>query len=118
MHKLAYEGLEVYQRALDFLVFAKTVVEALPRGNSHITEQMSRASLSIVLNIAEGAGKISGPDKRRFYLSARGSATECGALLDACMRLGLVDEGVQQTGKGILVRIVPMLVALARACEE
>jgi len=29
-----------------------------------------------VLNIAEGAGKFSRPDKRRYYLTAVGSTTE------------------------------------------
>ena len=37
---------------------------------------MAAHSLSIVLNIAEGAGKYSPGDKRRYYLSASGSATE------------------------------------------
>jgi four helix bundle protein len=41
---------------------------------------LNRASISIVLNIAEGAGKYSGPDKRRYYLSALGSTTESAAI--------------------------------------
>jgi four helix bundle protein len=45
-----------------------------------------------VLNIAEGAGKLSKLDKRRYYMTARGSATESGALLDVCYRLKLLDE--------------------------
>ena len=69
-----HEKLDVYAVALDFLVLANGVVERLPRGRSHIGDQLSRASLSIVLNIAEGAGKYSPGDKRRYYLSASGSA--------------------------------------------
>lgn len=49
--------------------------------------------MSVVLNIAEGAGKTSKPDKRRYYLTARGSATESAALLDVCARLKVLDEG-------------------------
>ena len=52
-----HEKLDVYAVALDLLVLANGVVERLPRGRSHIGDQLSRASLSIVLNIAEGAGK-------------------------------------------------------------
>jgi len=81
---LEHERLDVYRLALDFLVLASEIIEGLPRGRSHLSDQFSRASLSSVLNLAEGAGKHSKPDKRRDYLTARGSATECAALLDVC----------------------------------
>ena len=79
---LDHERLDVYRLALDFLVFANQVLETLPRGRAHLCDQLTRASTSIVLNLAEGAGKHSKADKRRYYQSARGSATESAALLD------------------------------------
>jgi four helix bundle protein len=115
---LDHERLDVYHLALDFLVLANGVIEALPRGRSHLADQFTRASTSIVLNLAEGAGKHSKPDKRRYYLTARGSATESAALLDVCFRLDLLDEAGQKAGKEMLVRVVSMLVKLAQACEE
>ena len=115
---LDHERLDVYHLALDFLVFANGVIEALPRGRSHLADQFTRASTSIVLNLAEGAGKLSKPDKRRYYLTARGSATESAALLDICVRLKLVDEATQKAGKDMIVRVVSMLIRLAQACEE
>ena len=54
---LDHERLDVYHLALDFLVFANGVIEALPRGRSHLADQFTRASTSIVLNLAEGAGR-------------------------------------------------------------
>ena len=71
-----------------------------------------------MLNLAEGAGKLSKPDKRRYYLTARGSTTESAALLDVCVRLKLVDEATQKAGKDMIVRVVSMLIRLAQACEE
>ena len=115
---LDHERLDVYHLALDFLVFANDILERLPRGRSHLADQFTRASTSVVLNIAEGAGKLSKPDKRRYYLTARGSATESAALLDVCLRLKLLDEGGHQAGKDMLVRVVSMLIKLAQACEE
>ena len=82
----------MYVVALDFLVFANEVIERLPRGRGHLADQLTRASTSIVLNLAEGAGKLSKADKRRYYLTARGSATESAALLDVCSRLRLIGE--------------------------
>lgn len=114
---LDHERLDVYQLSLDFLVFANQVIEALPRGRSHLSEQLTRASISIVLNIAEGAGKHSKADKRRYYLTARGSATESAALLDVCARLALLDEPTHKAGKEMLVRLVSMLIKLAQSME-
>jgi four helix bundle protein len=115
---LDHERLEVYHLALDFLVFADQVIEALPRGRSHLGDQLSRASTSIVLNLAEGAGQHSKPDKRRYYVTARGSATESAALLDVCARLKLLDEAGHKRGKEMLVRVVSMLIKLAVSLEE
>jgi four helix bundle protein len=75
------------------------------------------ATTSIVLNLAEGAGKASKPDKRRYCLTARGSATESAALLDVCFRLELVEEVRHMAGKEMLVRVVSMLIKLAQPCE-
>jgi len=112
-----HEKLDVYHLALDFVVFANGVIEALPRGRSRLADQFTRASMSIVLNLAEGAGKHSRPDKRRFYVTARGSATESAALLDICLRLKPVNDVGHKTGKEMLLRIVSMLIKLAQACD-
>jgi four helix bundle protein len=116
MH-LDHERLDVYALALAFLTKANEVIQGFPRGRSHLAEQFTRASLSIVLNIAEGAGKHSRLEKRRYYLIARGSATESAALLDVCCRLKLLDEPSYRDAKDMTVRIVAMLVKLAKSCE-
>lgn len=116
--QLDHERLDVYELALEFLVLANGIIEGLPRGRSHLADQFTRASLSIVLNLAEGAGKHSKLDKRRYYVTARGAATESAALLDVCQRLKLLDEAGHREAKGMLVRIVSMLIKLAQSCEE
>ena len=115
---LDHERLDVYLIALDFVVFANEVIERLPRGRSHLADQLTRASTSIVLNLAEGAGKLSKPDKRRYYLTARGSATESAALLDVCLRLRLVGDAEHRAGKERIVRVVAMLIKLAMSLED
>ena len=51
----------------------------LPR---HLREQLNRAASSITLNLAEGYGRSSNADKRRFYHIAMGSLREVQAILD------------------------------------
>ena len=48
----------------------------------HLKDQLERASLSIVLNLAEGSAKPTPKEQRRFYAIAFGSLRETQALLD------------------------------------
>ena len=49
---------------------------------SELQNQFYRASLSVVLNLAEGSGKPSTKEKKRFYAIAFGSIRECQAVLE------------------------------------
>jgi len=110
--RLAHEDLDVYQVAIEFLAIAMQIRAALPRGHADMGSQLHRAALSINLNIAEGYGKRSSGDRSRFYDIARGSAHECGAVLDAGRTLGVVAEAQYESGKTALHRIVCMLVKM------
>jgi len=112
--KLNHERLDVYQTAIEFFALADVIVSGFPKGNRALTDQMKRASLSIPLNIAEGYGKRTSADRGRFYGIARGSAHECGAILDAAAVLDLVPEAQFVRGKTLLVRIVQMLVKMSQ----
>ena len=112
-----HERLDVYRVALEFIVVADDAITQLPRGRSHLADQLHRAATSIVLNIAEGAGKFSKPDKRRDYLSAAGSATECAAIFDVFQLLRLVPAERYTVAKALLERIASMLIKLAKSLQ-
>jgi four helix bundle protein len=112
-----HERLDVYQLALDFLILADDTIEHLPRGRSHLADQLGRAATSIVLNIAEGAGKFSKPDKRRYYLIAMESTTECAAIYDVFLRLKLTTTEHHTECKTILDRIASMLTKMAKSLQ-
>ena len=101
------EKLDAYRIALEFQSIAGSLVPK--RGWAELRDQLDRASISIVLNIAEGCGRRSPADKGRFYSMARGSATECAAVLDLLAARGLVDERLRRRARALLVRVVQML---------
>ena len=86
MSDFAHERLDVYRVAIEFLGVSDEIASELPRGRAYLTlvDQLRRASLSVTLNVAEGAGEFAPADKARFYRMARRSGTECVAILDAC----------------------------------
>ena len=49
---------------------------------SHEKDQLSRASLSIALNLAEGYGRMTSKDKKRFFSIAFASLRECQAIME------------------------------------
>ena len=104
-----HEKLDVYQASLDFVKLTSTLLDNSNPSIRHIRDQLGRAALSIPLNIAEGNGKRSPRERRRFFESARGSAMECAASLDILASLagGLAAE--VNDGNGLLSRIVAML---------
>lgn len=104
-----HEKLDVYQLAIEFVAKANDIIETLPRGRAYLADQLQRAALSVVLNIAEGAGKFSPADKASFYTRARASATECAAVLDVCRKLNLIPPDVLDRDKELLEHISQML---------
>ena len=48
----------------------------------HLREQLSRASSSISLNLAEGSARPTSRDRKRFYSIAMSSLRECQAILE------------------------------------
>ena len=79
------------------------------RNISAMRDQIFRASDSIVLNIAEGAGRYARADKRRHYNYALGSAMECGAALTLLFARGAIREVAYQERRMMIIRIVQML---------
>ena len=51
-----------------------------------IRNQFERASLSVVLNLAEGSAKPSAKERRKFYYTALASFRETQAILDLSNR--------------------------------
>lgn len=77
-----HSRLRAYQFALSFHRQVCVLIDELPAGVVHLTDQLRRASRSVCLNLAEGASSWSRPNKLKYFQIALASAGECGAALD------------------------------------
>jgi four helix bundle protein len=111
---LDFERLDVYQCALQFAALSFQILEKVPRGHAELSDQLRRATISVPLNIAEGAGKTSDRERARYHSIARGSAMECAAILDLLRLQSLVEPQVAATAKALSVRLVSMLSKMCR----
>jgi len=108
------ERLDCYRIGREMRAFVVPVLTAVSRA---VRDQLDRASLSVVLNTAEGAGRFATRDKARFYSIARGSANETVALLDVVRAETGDGNGHAETvlsARRRAVRVIQMLVKLER----
>jgi|CXWL01.1.fsa_nt_gi four helix bundle protein len=101
------ETFDVYRVSLDACRASSPIAAAL---SPSLRDQIVRASSSAVLNVAEGFGSFSRGVKRRHYDIARGSATECIAVLDLAVALGVVVEASE--ARSLFARASMMLAKL------
>ena len=108
-----HEKLRVYQNAIKFVGWIEELLSDVKRRVA-VVDQLDRASTSIPLNIAEGNGKYTAPDRCRFFDTARGSALESAACLDVLVAKKLVTPRDVTSGKEQLHSIVSMLIGLIK----
>src|SRR6185503_16624197 len=86
-----HEKLHAYQESLAFIRWLNPILERIPK-NLAVCGQLDRASTSSPLNIAEGNGKFTPPDRCKYFDIARGSALESAAALDVLVAKGHLTE--------------------------
>ncbi|MBI4836645.1 MAG: four helix bundle protein [Candidatus Abawacabacteria bacterium] len=107
-----YEKFPVYQKAHNlYTEILGTITEA--KVNYIVSDQLQRALLSIIANIAEGTGKFSKRDKQNFYRIARGSCHESAALVKVLSNF-CIDNDLIQKWYEELVIIGKMLTGMIR----
>lgn len=114
-----FQNWPVYREAI---LFAQEAYELCAKfsnvGHRRIVDQITRASQSIPLNIAEGSGRFTKADKVNFFRVARGSAFECVACLDLILAMKLSSEMELQGLRCRLVKMGKMLSGLIRFVER
>lgn len=90
--KFNFEDLKVYQKALDFIDDTYKMTKDFPKSENYaLSSQFKRASISIALNIAEGAGDTNAQFNRYLNI-ASGSIKECVVCSTIVKRLDYLDK--------------------------
>jgi four helix bundle protein len=118
-----HEKLEVYQLELGFIAWVIPLLTSVKQSGTNIRsaeviDQLDRASLSALLNTAEGNGRRQRQTRAKFFDDSRGSATECAACLDALVAKTPCSPKEISEGKALLVRIVSILTKLIARFES
>jgi four helix bundle protein len=108
-----YRNTRIYQRALELVHVSHDIIENLPSGYGFLADQLKRASASVVLNFAEGAGKPSSADQRRFFGIARGSVYEVAAAIDVGAELGVIASQPREQVLDLCDHVAAMLTCFA-----
>jgi four helix bundle protein len=82
-----------------------------------LRDQMFRAAISIPSNIAEGTGRGSDPDFRRFLWNGLGSCNELDAQLLLCRDLSFLPRETHTRIGNELSEVRKMLIGLIRALQ-
>ncbi len=93
-----FHTLKVWEKAHVLTLAIYKATELFPKQEMYgLTSQIQRAAVSIPTNIAEGCGKDSDAELKRYFLIAMGSSSELEYLLLLAHDLGyLVDDSYQE----------------------
>jgi four helix bundle protein len=88
-YEFSFEKLRVWQDARGWVHSIYALTRRFPSSENYgLTSQLNRASVSVVANLAEGAGRVSPRDQAHFSQLAYGSLME-----SMCLLLVASDQG-------------------------
>jgi four helix bundle protein len=118
MANFAFRRMPVYQQSQQLAAELSGLAQSLGRNQWRAADQLIRAVLSIMLNIAEGSGEFRPLEKARFYRMARRSCFETAAALDHLVSINALAAEVAAKHSTTLEQITESLTALIRSMES
>jgi four helix bundle protein len=114
-----FRTLKVWEKSHALTLAIYKVTEGFPRQELYgLTSQIQRAAVSVPANIAEGCGKDSDAELKRYFLIAMGSSSELEYLLLLARDLGYLPEKDFQTMTADLVELRKMLNAFIQKLKS
>lgn len=94
------------------------LAKSLKNENRFAKDQLSRASISIVLNISEGSSWFTDQERKYYFPVARGSVIECAAILDLLTDQDIINEEQQEKLIAQADEISRMLFSIIRKASQ
>ncbi|MEK6751408.1 MAG: four helix bundle protein [Chloroflexota bacterium] len=105
-----FRTLKVWEKAHDLVLEVYKSTGSFPKQEMYgVTSQIQRAAVSVPTNIAEGCGKDSDAELKRYFLIAMGSSSELEYLLLLARDLGYLPAENYQPLQFRLVEVRKML---------
>lgn len=105
-----FRTLKVWEKSHALTLTIYKATDLFPKQEMYgLTSQIQRAAVSIPTNIAEGCGKDSDAELKRYFLIAMGSSSELEYLLLLAYDLGYLADDSYQEKCNNLVEIRKML---------
>jgi four helix bundle protein len=117
-----HEKLNVYQVQLQVVGWVDQLLDEVrrkaPGKTREVRNHLDRASLSVLLNIAQGNGRRQRRTRAKSFDDARGETSESAACLDALVAKQVCGKERVREGKELLERVYAMLTKLIDRFES
>ena len=113
-----FEKLDIYQvlRDLNHKVF--TFLNGEKKIESLVKDHWKKASQGAVLNLAEGTGRMTNPDKKEFLTNSRGNIFQCVALMQQVFDQGNIDSKLYEEFYEKYEQASKMLLGMYRSYDK
>jgi four helix bundle protein len=113
-----FKDLKVWTKAHELTLAVYRRTRVFPKEETYgLTSQLRRAAASIGANIAEGCGRRSDGEMKRFLQIARGSASELECHFLLARDLQLLDNGEFKNLEGKVLEVQRMLAPLVQRLQ-
>ena len=112
-----FEKLEVYQIAKGVVTDSLKIIYSNSNLDAYIKDQWKKASMDILLNLAEGTGRMTSTDKKHYITISRSAVFECVAILQILGETGALPLAEAQNLYDRYEKISKMLLGMYRSHE-
>ena len=113
-----FEKLEVYQIAKSAVTDSLKIIYSNEKLDPYIKDQWKKGCMDILLNLAEGTGRMTVADKKHYISIARSAVFECVAILQVLNELGMLPAAQSQDLYERYEKVSKMLLGMFRSHTE
>ena len=119
MELFYYRRLEVYQNAKQLAIKIKDALQKFPvEERFALSDQLRRASTSVMFNIAEGFGRYASKERIRFLVIANGSVMEVSSELELAESYGYISTEELDVFDNLILTIIRQLAKLRSTIQQ